>query len=270
MDNIQLKTDTRFTYSYRLYCSPGKESEPLQLLVAVHGNERNVPALLEGFLENAKHLAPGNYAMLFPLFPAGILGDGWEQGYKFLHEQDIRYDNLLFDMIHQLCHHDLGLQQDIPTFLLHGYSGGGQFVHRLFYLHPERISALFVGAPGAITLISNDYHWWFGTRGMKKAFDLQGDLHIEAMKKVPVMMVVGDRDTNDMTYTKKATEKFVATHGEETLNAIMGKNRLERMHILYNNWKQAGLNVQIEVIPGLAHNGARVVPNAAKFFGSLT
>ena len=105
---------------------------------------------------------------------------------------------------------------------------------------------------------------------MKKAFDLQGGLDIEAMKKVPVMMVVGDRDTNDMVYTKKATEKFISTHGQETLNAIMGKNRLERMHILYNNWKQAGLNVQLEVISGLAHNGARVVPNAVKFFASLT
>ncbi|KAI8583614.1 hypothetical protein K450DRAFT_221990 [Umbelopsis ramanniana AG] len=269
MDNIQLKTDTRFTYSYRLYCSPGKESDPLQLLVAVHGNERDAKGLLEGYEQNANHLAPGNYAMLSPLFPAGILGDGWEQGYKFLHEKDIRYDTLLFDMIHQLCHHDLHLQQDIPTFLLHGYSGGGQFVHRLFYLHPERITALFVGAPGAITVISDEHHWWYGTRGMKKAFDLHGGLDLNAMKKVPVMMLVGDKDTNDMVYSKKATEKFLATSSQEALDAIMGRNRLERMHILYNNWKQAGLNVQLQVIPGLGHNGARVVPNAAAFFASL-
>ncbi|KAH8554124.1 Alpha/Beta hydrolase protein [Umbelopsis sp. PMI_123] len=271
MDNIQLKTDTRFTYSYRLHCSPGKESESFQLLIAIHGNERDVQGLVKAFERNVQNLSPGNYALLFPLFPVGVLGDDNEQGYKFLRENDIRYDKLLFDMVHQLCHDNLHLDHDISTFLLYGYSGGGQFVHRLFYLYPERIRALFVGAPGAITLLGDEHHWWFGTRNIKKTFGLQGDLDLNTMKKVPTLMAVGDKDIKDVAYSQKVKDKLFAAVGgdQEALLSMMGRNRVERIQILYKNWEQAGLRVKLQIIPGLGHHGISVVRNAIDFFASL-
>lgn len=269
MDNIKLKTDDRFTYSFRLHNSSASSTEPLQLLVAIHGNKRDVEGLCNTYMQNIGKLPPGNYVLLFPLFPIGVLGDGSDKGYKYLREKEIRYDNLLFDMIHQLCQNNLHLAHDIPTFLLYGYSGGGQFVHRFFYLYPERVRALFVGAPGAVTFISHEHNWWFGTRNIKKTFGLHGDLDLDAMKRVPIQMIVGDKDTEEVMYSKPVMEKLAAAAGgEDALLAVMGRNRVQRMQLLCENWKKSGLNVKLQVVPGLGHDGNAVVPNALDFFAS--
>lgn len=266
-DHIQLKTDPRFTYSYRLHKSSDNIAEPFQLLVAIHGNKRDVESYRDTYMAHVHRLPPGNYVLLFPLFPVGVLGDGSDKGYKYLREKEIRYDKLLFDMIHQLCHQDLHLSQDIHTFLLQGYSGGGQFVHRFFYLYPERVRALYVGAPGAVTFISHENDWWFGTRNMKKSFGLKGDLDFAAMKNVPIKMIVGDKDTEEIHYSKPVMDKLAATAGGwDTLLAMMGRNRIERIQLLFDNWKKEGLQVEIEVVPGLGHDGNAIVSNAIDFF----
>jgi uncharacterized protein (DUF779 family) len=90
------------------------------------------------------------------------------------------------------------------------------------------------------------------------------------MKRVPIQMIVGDKDTEEVMYSKPVMEKLAAAAGgEDVLLAIMGRNRVQRMQLLYENWKQTGLNVKLQVVPGLGHDGNAVVANALDFFASV-
>lgn len=74
-------------------------------------------------------------------------------------------------------------------FLLYGYSGGGHFAHRFFYLHPERLKAVSIGAPGSVTLPDENHDYWVGCRNLEALFGKR--LDIPAMRTVPVHQVVG-------------------------------------------------------------------------------
>ncbi|KAG2174250.1 hypothetical protein INT43_004271 [Umbelopsis isabellina] len=269
-DDIRVQTDSRFTYSYRVVNTCGNPSEPLQLLVAVHGNKRDDKDLLKTYVEQAGNLPSGHYVLLFPLFPVGVLGDNSDKGYKYIHEKSIRYDKLLLDMIDQLSRHDLRLQKTFSTFLLHGYSGGGQFAHRFFYLHPEKIRALFVGAPGTVTFLDNNHDWWPGTRDIKDKFDTPACLNLDVMRRVPALLAVGDHDTEKMLLPRSTMERLAASYGgHDALVEAFGHHRLERMGNLHKNWKAAGMNVSLQIIPGMGHNGTGAVPYAIRFFASV-
>ncbi len=75
-------------------------------------------------------------------FPIGPLGDGNAHGFKVLKEGTLRYDTVLLSMIEEA---GAMLQASFGKFMLFGYSGGGHFVHRFFYLHPERLHAVSIG-----------------------------------------------------------------------------------------------------------------------------
>jgi pimeloyl-ACP methyl ester carboxylesterase len=269
-NDIRVQADPRFTYSYRIVNTSGSASEPLQLLVAVHGNGRDDKSLLQTYVQHANNLPPGHYVMLFPLFPVGVLGDNSDKGYKYIREKSIRYDTLLLDMIDQLSRHDLRLQRSFSTFLLHGYSGGGQFAHRFFYLHPEKIRALFVGAPGTVTFLDDNHDWWPGTRDIKAKFETPACLDMDAMRRVPALLAVGDRDTEKLLLPKGTMDRLAASYGgHDKLVAAFGHHRLERLENLYKNWKMAGMNVNLQIIPGMGHNGIGAVPHAIQFFASV-
>jgi hypothetical protein len=51
--------------------------------------------------------------------------------------------------------------------------------------------------------------------------------------------------------------------------AAFGHHRLERLENLYKNWKMAGMNVNLQIIPGMGHNGIGAVPHAIQFFASV-
>ena len=47
-----------------------------------------------------------------------------------------------------------------------GFSGGAQFAHRFLYIHPGRLRAVSLGAPGLVTMLDETRAWWVGTGGM--------------------------------------------------------------------------------------------------------
>lgn len=119
----------------------------------------------------------------------------------------MRYDLLLFDILDQVKQ-DWGFL-DIARFGLAGYSGGGQvglftvlpthigrmlttqFVHRLLYLHPDRISAVSIGAPGSSTLIG-PHPWPRGTLDTETIFGIPVDPARFASTRVQI--IVGSED----------------------------------------------------------------------------
>ena len=83
-------------------------------------------------------------AILCPIFPVGVLGDGARSGYKFLEEGDIRYDHVVLAMVAEMADK---YRQDWSKFAMFGFSGGGHFTHRFAILHPEKLWAASIGAP---------------------------------------------------------------------------------------------------------------------------
>lgn len=249
---LSCRADPRFGYS--LFVPPRlRGTDRVPLLVSVHGSLRGVESSRDAFADFARwHGA----AVLAPLFPADPLGDGNEDGYKYMAEGDIRYDRLLLAMVAE-AEARTGLAFD--RFCLAGFSGGAHFAHRFLLLHPERLRAVSIGAPGSVTLIDPKRGWWVGTRDMERIFGRAPDL--EVLRRVPVHLVIGDSDLE----TASITHRPGSRHWMADANRA-GANRIARLTSLRRNLQAHGLAVRHDIIPGAAHDFAAVAERARDFF----
>jgi pimeloyl-ACP methyl ester carboxylesterase len=248
------RADPRFSFCAHIPGAKAGAPPPRRLLVAVHGTGRSAMHYRDAFADFAE--AEG-YAVLAPLFPAGVLGDYDVDGYKYLAEGDLRYDHLLLGMIAEFGDL-LGVRFD--RFSLFGFSGGGHFAHRFFYLHPERLLSVSVGAPGGVTLLDDTRDFWIGTRDFATRFGRAPD--IDAMRGVPAQLLVGSEDTQEFVYPAHLRRHAVDMQS-------LGRNRLERSATLLANWRDHGLAARREVLPGLAHEGLKAVPAVEAFLKDL-
>lgn len=248
--------DPRFAYT--LYVPEGIEDPDRQidLVVSLHGSTRSMEIYRNGFAEFGRW---NDCVILSPLFPVGVLGDSNGEGYKHLIEGDIRYDQILLDMVANV---GAKYKRDFNTFALFGYSGGGQFTHRFCYLHPERLWAASIGAPGSVTLLDVDKDWWVGVRGIEARFGKAID-H-DALRKVPVHMVVGDADLE----TWEITHRVGGRHYMPGANDA-GRTRPERLATLKASFEAAGIDVRFDLLPNVPHMGLKVMPAAQDFFAQV-
>lgn len=246
-----LRSDPRV--SYTLHAPPGFFADPsgYRLIVAVHGSGRAAAAYRGAF---ARFAELHRCVVLAPLFPIGPCGDGHAEGYKNLVEGDMRYDLLLLAMIADL---EEASGHRFGRFHLFGFSGGGQFAHRFFYVHPERLASVSIGAPGAVTRIDPTRGWWFGTRHLEAVFGKPLDL--DAMRQVPIQMIVGGDDLEEFVIPPHL-EAIIASLGP------IGRNRIERLQLLRENFEDAGIAVRFDLVPGVAHAGLKVVGAVHDFF----
>jgi pimeloyl-ACP methyl ester carboxylesterase len=247
------KADPRFSYCHYVPPSFDTAPEAHRLIVAVHGTGRGAAAYRDAFTAFAKY---NRCIVLAPLFPVGVLGDDNADGYKYLGEGDIRYDEVLLSMVEDLAR---ALGVNFETFMLFGFSGGGHFAHRFLYRRPERLSAVSVGAPGGVTRIDDTRDFWLGTRNFEALFGRSLDL--PAIRKVPVQLVVGACDVEEFTYPPQFAA-FIEGMGD------IGKNRVERNALLFENYKAHDLDVRQTVVPKVAHEGMKVIDAVTDFFQS--
>ena len=221
-------TDLRFHYWVHLpdYYYDEEEHE-YSLLVIIHGTG----CAIEEYIKQAKELADKYHmAVLAPMFPGGLIQRDDFNSYKLLSCDGIRYDLILLDMIEDMAKRYPGVHTD--QFFMFGHSGGGQFVNRFLLAHPDRLKACSIGAPGRPTFLNPDEDYFWGIRDFKDYFGY--DVDLEAVKKVPVLISVGELDN-----------KFIG-------DSPYGDNRVARMTIL----------------PGFAHEAGEKerVQAAQKFF----
>jgi len=246
------KADPRFHYA--MYVPPvvGTGAK-VDLIVAVHGTGRT------SFLEYRNDLAEfgrwNNVAILCPIFPVGVRGDGARSGYKYIQEGDIRYDKVLLDIVAEVAEK---YGQDWSQFALLGYSGGGHFTHRFAILHPQRLWAASVGAPGSVTLLDPDRDWWAGIRNLPEKFGITFDK--DALAKVPVQCIVGEADLE----TWEITHKPGSAYWMEGANDA-GRTRPERSRALADSFEKAGVKVRFDLVPGISHDRARVMTRVKDF-----
>ena len=256
---FSLQRDRRF--SYCLYVPPSYHRDDVDaatLIVAVHGTKRTAEGYRDAFSSLAEETG---CVVLAPLFPMGVL-DSFQNApeeqhnYKYLEYKGLRFDELLIDMVAEVR---AALGKIAPKFLLFGFSGGGQFVHRFFYLHPEHLLGVSVGAPGSVTRLDPTVQWWPGTGGVSEHFGKTIDA--EALRRVPVHLVVGALDTETWNV---ATKPGSWTWREGANDA--GTNRVERLHALRQNLESQGISVTLNMVEGVAHSGTRVLEPVFEFF----
>ncbi len=254
---LACKHDPRF--SFMLYIPESAWDEPdrqLDLLVAVHGTMRLQSEYRNAFSSFGKY---NNCVILAPLFPVGVAGDLNANGYKYMLEGDIRYDDVLLAMVTQAG--EL-IKRQFEKFMLFGFSGGGHFTHRFLYLHPDRLKAVSIGAPGSVTLLDETMDWWPGVRDFRNIFG--HGIDFDALKQVKVHMSVGAADTEEWEITFPEDGPDVIPGANSA-----GKNRNERLDTLRESLQARGIDVWHDVAPGVPHDMRGVFPYVERFFNDV-
>ena len=198
-------------------------------------------------------------AILTPVFPIGVRGDGARSGYKYMQEGDIRYDQVLLAMVAEVAEK---YGQDWSDFAMFGFSGGGHFTHRFAILHPGRLWAASIGASGSVTLLDPARDWWVGIRDLEARFGIAFDA--AALARVPVQMLVGDADLE----TWEITHKPGGTYWMEGANDA-GATRPERLRALARSFEAAGVRVRFDLVPGVSHERMKVLPLVEDFLAGV-
>jgi pimeloyl-ACP methyl ester carboxylesterase len=254
---IASQMDQRF--SYCLYVPEDYDEtgdRQYDLLVIVHGTGRTAAQYRDRFAGFAE--ANGCIVMA-PLFPVGIIEPGELANYKRIEFHGIRYDLILLSMVEEVT---AKYRVRAGGFMMYGYSGGGQFCQRFFMLHPKRLSAVSIGAPGVVTLLNPDYDWWVGVRDVEARFGVKIDL--EAMRAVTVQTLVGSADdaTWEISIPRDST---LWMEGAE----LQGANRLDRIDALARSFETQGIRVRRDIVPGVAHSPFEMVGPAEDFFTAV-
>lgn len=237
--------DPRFSFGLYVPKCHSFSGAQLPVLVIIHGTRRQTGTYftkLKNFSEQHRCV------IMCPLFPAGIIDPIDINNYKEILYRDIRYDLVLLSMLDQASKI---WQLKTDKFFMHGFSGGGQFAHRFFYLHPDRIAALSVGAPGRITPPDPSNVWPAGLSDVRAKFGLPYAADFAMMARVPVQMVVGEDDLD------KSMLKAIKDPNAAEKEA--GMTRVARIKWLGEAWKAKGVRVELTMVPGVAHNGIHVL-----------
>ncbi|KAF9059789.1 hypothetical protein BDP27DRAFT_1340723 [Rhodocollybia butyracea] len=146
-------------------------------------------------------------------------------------------------------------------FYLHGFSAGGQFVHRFMYLHPDRLAAVSVGAPGRITAPDLHSPWPVGVSNIHSVFSLPAAPNFDQMARIPVQYVIGEKDVGTkMVECMKNPTKF---------EIEAGGTRVERIKWLKKAWEGVGIrNTELFLVPDVGHDGAKCLPTLEKWLRS--
>ncbi|KAJ7173680.1 poly hydrolase [Mycena filopes] len=219
----------------------------LPLLVVVHGTRRQTGGYLthlQSFSETHRVL------ILLPLFPAGIIDPFDVHNYKNIAYRGIRFDLVLLGMVEQAGR---VWRVESERFYLHGFSGGGQFVHRFWYLHPGRLLGVSIGAPGAITHPTREREWPAGLGDVERVFGVAGPDFAE-MGRVRVQFVVGEKDTET---------------GMIARDDVAGATRVERVRYLHGCLAGLGVEAELTVVPGVGHEGIKCLAAVEAWLSSI-
>ncbi|KAJ6095984.1 hypothetical protein N7486_006730 [Penicillium sp. IBT 16267x] len=236
-------------FSYYLYVPRNYyKLNSLSLMVLIHSSSRNAPELCKEFSEFAEKIS---CIILAPLFPLERDDPYNSEGYKI-----IKYDNLRCDQILLSMADEVGARYrrlDIERFLIFGFSGGAQFVHRFAYLYPHRLRAIACGAPGSQTLPDVTRPYPDGVKDMEQIFGLK--MQWRQLCLIPTVFIVGDADTDTFYATARGRVEDPTKLGRYGLTV-----RLEKA------WRAAGANCYLHVVPGASHQEDVMIGIVISFF----
>lgn len=243
-----LRADSRFSW-----CGYVPAAKAARLAVLVHGSDRDPVAMVYAFSYWAdRH----GVALLAPLFPGGVPDLDDMHGYKQAMSEDFDFTEILDHAVAEAAA-STGVSK--PSFELFGFSGGAQFAHRYTILHPRRVRALALVAPGNVTTLSPGSRWWVGVDDLVER--CQSPIDWDALREVPVLAMVGsDDDGREHIAVAPSDARWVPGANDA------GVTRVERLQTLVQDWRSVGLEVRHIVLSGVAHDFRPFVPTTHHFF----
>lgn len=252
-----LQTDQRLSYCLyvpRDYDEEGSQTYPL--IVLVHGTERGAAL----YRDAAAEFAEAEQAIILaPLFPCNLFFVGDTENYKFLKWEETRFDLALIDMIAEVASRYRLISEKV---LMHGFSGGGHFVHRFLFAHADKLLAASIGAPGVVTLLDTDKPYPLGTQGMETF--LGDPLALSRVPDVAVQCVVGTDDTETWEIQVPEDSPLFVPGINDT-----GRTRIDRLRALADSLEAAGTDVRFDKVPGTGHDGMAVMGPVKSFFSDF-
>ncbi|KAK5189696.1 hypothetical protein LTR96_009499 [Exophiala xenobiotica] len=246
----------------------------LPLVVTIHGTSRNAEACRDRLRDFAdKH----HVAVLAPFFPAGITSVLDLDSYKLLRTPTFNSDQILLSII------DDEIAQIWPgiftsRFFLTGYSGGGQFALRMLYIHPSRLDAVSIGAPGRPTFLDENEPWPRGIGDLEAVFGGGTKIDIDAIRAVKgIQLLVGSEDNfihggeAFMSFIEQFKAKIRNSSVENQQAAVdpsldaMKEGRLDGLTRLRDSWKEHGVEANFDVVAGVAHEASKMSPTMMEF-----
>ena len=250
--------DPRFQYMVYAPSSYKETGEKeYTLLVLVHGTERGPWRYIQN---NTQFADENDLILLAPLFPANTHGGKDLENYKLINYKDTRYDLVLLSMIDEISSK---YRIKDNQFHMFGFSGGGHFAHRFYYLHPHRLKSVSIGAPGMITLIDDSADWWVGTKNLYHQFN--SHLNVNAMKKVPIHMVIGEKDVEKWEQKIEEGSPYRMNNEGRANYHWGGENRQDKLKSLKENYESMGITVELETVPNAGHEVDKLFPALQDF-----
>ncbi|CAK4024062.1 Hypothetical predicted protein [Lecanosticta acicola] len=266
------KTDPRVSYTLYVPEKYKKVHEALQrkdlahipprlpLVVNVHGTRRDATGCRDSLITFAD--AHG-VAILAPLFPAAMDNPLDLDSYKFLRSQSLRSDAVMLDILNEVSHMFPGVATD-PIILV-GFSGGAQFAHRFMYLHPERIAAVAIAAPGSVTKLESRENWPEGIGNVDEVFPGQG-VDLEGIRRIgDVRLSVGaeDRgqDEEQLELQRWLAERASRADSGSARRLTQPQNRLEILKELQVDWMENGIEAELIAVPDVGHSYQDLIPS---------
>lgn len=251
--SLVCRADPRFSYCMHVPRALSAGRKPDRILLAVHGTDRTNQQVRDLFSDFAEST---NTLVISPLFPAGLGSEQELDDYKFLRVRSLCFDRVALSIIDEVA---ARYAVDASRFLLFGFSGGAHFAHRFFYAHPERLSAVVVGAPGSVTLPQSNRRWWVGLADFAEIFGHEPSWPM--ISQVPIHLAVGRADTNPNGIIHSPADPYWMDGAESA-----GTNRVERLGTLYHQLSARQCQVTLELLDGVSHKLEPIVQAAAAFF----
>jgi predicted esterase len=145
-----------------------------------------------------------------------------------------------------------GIKAD-KRVLLNGFSAQGMFVNRITFLHPDRVKAVVVGSPGGWPIAPAESYkdkplrYPIGVADLKTVSGKKLDLN--KLRRVPMFIFLGDKDDNDSVPFGDSYDDV----DREIINTLLGTTPVSRWETARQLYKDAGLNAEFRLYPGVAH-----------------
>jgi predicted esterase len=146
----------------------------------------------------------------------------------------------------------VGLKFD-KRVLINGFSAQGMFANRFTFLHPDRVKAAAIGSPGGWPIAPVETYKDKALRypiGISDFKSVSGKkLDIKELRKVPMLIFIGDQDTNDSVPFDDSYDP----EDRDLINPLLGKDPVSRWGVSEQLYKKAGLNATFRTYAGVGH-----------------
>ena len=259
---LESTTIERVTYSAwnkadveLLYVLPSEINNDTKVLFIIHGGSRNADKYLSLWLDDAKNK---NVILVAPHFKKEehpyyqTLGMSTFSGKSIKNEESWLKDSIA--RFYSFFKNKHNLSSD--NYLIYGFSGGSQFVHRyLMYGSDRGIEKAAIGSAGWYTFIQNKpYPYGIKNKPLEPG-------RLEWLMSSEVLFLLGDKD-NDSNHSSLNNSKGAI---------LQGSNRFDRGNNYFNHLIKIGNEFQIplrwrfSVIKDVDHDTKKMTKPAIDF-----